>query len=89
MRGNRILAPAGSDLRYSLLVKGSKVGGLGRKYEARSGRASDTRRWRLVESIDDLQNCGRSRLALRGRGTTMMMGEKDNERREAKVRTPF
>ena len=34
MRGNRILAPAGGDLRCSLLVRVSKVGGLGRKHEA-------------------------------------------------------
>jgi hypothetical protein len=40
--------------------------------------------------IDDLQNHARSRPALRQRVMTMIMGEKDNERREVeKLRTPF
>jgi len=65
--------------------------GVGRKHESDEG-TSATRDGGAVpaHSIDDLQNHARSRPALRQRVMTMMMGEKDNERREVeKVRTPF
>ena len=89
MRCNRILSPAGGNLWCSLSVRTSKVGGLRRKHEARGGHTSDMRRWRARHSIDDLQNCARSRPGLRERATKVVVGEKDNERREVKVRTPF
>jgi len=44
----------------------------------------------IGHTIDNLQNWVRSRPALQERGmTTMMIGKKDNERREVKVWAPF
>jgi len=45
--------------------------------------------WHTRHSIDDLQNYTRSHPALLEKVMTVIMGEKNNERREMKVQTPF
>ena len=63
-----------------IVSKGIQGLGFGAKARVLMRAPSDTQ-WRRPEhSIDDLQDCARSRRALRKRAMTMMMGEKDSER---------
>jgi hypothetical protein len=77
-----------------MLVVSKSIQGLecGTKVRGRCGHTSDTGQWRPGQSIDDddLQNRARSRRALQERGMMMViMGERDSEKREVKVRTMF
>ena len=50
---------------------------------------NDMQRWHTRHSIDNLQNHTSSHPALLEKVMMVMMGEKNNERREMKVQTPF